>query len=271
MLKMGRLSLSLPFVIKKNMANFKIIIQYDGTRYKGWQRQKTTDNTIQGKLESILLKQFGRTIEIDGSGRTDAGVHAAGQVANFRIPESCMCGQSPEEMCDTLMEMFAQYLPEDIAVSSVRVASERFHSRLNAVKKTYIYRIWNGAYPNVFERKYMVHRREHFDVDAMRRGAEFLLGQHDFAAFCGNAKMKKSTVRNIENIQIERIGEEIRFTYTGNGFLQNMVRIVTGTLVDVGLGVYPPEHVAEILEGKLRSAAGPMMPSQGLILWEVNY
>lgn len=253
------------------MANYKIMIQYDGTRYKGWQRQKSTDNTIQGKLEAVLSRQFGRMIEIDGSGRTDAGVHAAGQVANFRIPESLVPGKTPEQVCWELREMFSQYLPEDIAVLNVREASERFHSRLNAVKKTYIYRIWNADYPNVFERKFMVHRTEDFDLDAMRKGAEYLLGQHDFAAFCGNARMKKSTVRNIHEIQIRRIGEEIRFTYTGNGFLQNMVRIVTGTLVDVGLSVYPPEHVKEILEGKKRSLAGPIMPSQGLTLWEVDY
>lgn len=253
------------------MENYKILIQYDGTRYRGWQRQKSTDNTIQGKLESILSRQFGRTIEIDGSGRTDAGVHAAGQVANFRIPESLAQGKTPEQVCGELKDMFAQYLPEDIAVIDVREASERFHSRLNAVKKTYVYRIWNADYPNVFERKFMVHRTEMFDLDAMEKGAEYLLGQHDFAAFCGNARMKKSTVRNIHEIRIERIGNEIRLTYTGNGFLQNMVRIVTGTLVDVGIGVYPPEHVGEILDGKQRSLAGPMMPPQGLTLWEVVY
>lgn len=253
------------------MSNYKIIIQYDGTRYKGWQRQKSTDNTIQGKLEQILSRQFGKPIEIDGSGRTDAGVHAAGQVANFRIPGSFEQGKTPQQVCRELKDMFAQYLPEDIAVTDVREASERFHSRLNAVKKTYVYRIWNAEYPNVFERKFMVHRTESFDLDAMREGAGYLLGQHNFAAFCGNARMKKSTVRRLDEIQIERIGEEIRFTYTGNGFLQNMVRIVTGTLVDVGIGVYPPEHVGEILEGKQRSLAGPTMPPAGLILWEVVY
>ena len=253
------------------MANYKIIIQYDGTRYKGWQRQKTTDQTIQGKIEAILSRQYGRTIEIDGSGRTDAGVHAHGQVANFRIPEACCEGKTPEEVCEDLKAIFAQYLPEDIAVVDVRVASERFHSRLNVVKKTYVYRIWNAEYPNVFERKYMLHDPQEMDVEVMQAAAEYLLGKHDFAAFCGNAKMKKSTVRTIHEIEIRRIGEEIRFTYTGNGFLQNMIRIVTGTLVDVGTGVYPPEHVAEILEAKVRANAGPTMPTQGLTLWEVVY
>lgn len=253
------------------MANYKIIIQYDGTRYKGWQRQKTTDQTIQGKIESVLSRQFGRMIEIDGSGRTDAGVHARGQVANFRIPDDCTGDASRVEVCEHLMEMFAQYLPEDIAVIQVRPASERFHSRLNAVKKTYCYRIWNVNYPNVFERHFLTPLQEELDLDAMRQAAGHLLGQHDFASFCGNARMKKSTVRNIHEIRIETIGNEIRLTYTGNGFLQNMVRILTGTLVDVGLHKYPPEQIKEILEAKQRSLAGPTMPAQGLTLMEVVY
>lgn len=253
------------------MSNYKMVIQYDGTRYRGWQRQKSTGDTIQGKLETILSRQFGRTIEVDGSGRTDAGVHAAGQVANFRIPDSLAPDKTPDEMCGILSGMFAQYLPEDIAVLSVRTASDRFHARLNAVKKTYVYRIWNAPYPNVFERKFMLHRTEAFDLDAMQRASEYLLGQHDFAAFCGNARMKKSTVRNLYEIRIERIGEEIRFTFTGNGFLQNMVRILTGTLTEAGLGTYQPERVKEILEGKTRSLAGPTMPPEGLTLWKVYY
>ena len=196
------------------MANYKIIIQYDGTRYKGWQRQKTTDQTIQGKIEAILSRQYGRTIEIDGSGRTDAGVHAHGQVANFRLPDACCAGKTPEELCEELRQIFVQYLPEDIAVTEVRAASERFHSRLNVVKKTYVYRIWNADYPNVFERKYMLHDNRPMDVEAMRQAAQYLLGKHDFAAFCGNAKMKKSTVRTIHEIDIRRIGEEIRWIFT---------------------------------------------------------
>ena len=119
------------------MANYKIYIQYDGTRYKGWQRQRTTDQTIQGKIEAILTRRYGCIIEIDGSGRTDAGVHARGQVANFRITEALCDGKAPEDVCDELLALFAEYLPEDIAVTEVRVASERFHSRLNVVKKTY--------------------------------------------------------------------------------------------------------------------------------------
>lgn len=251
------------------MLNYKIKIQYDGTRYKGWQRQKSTDTTIQGKIEAVLQKQFGRAIEIDGSGRTDAGVHAMGQIANFRLHshEADQFGQTPEK----LQLLLNAYLPEDIVVVEARLASERFHSRLNAVEKTYKYRIWNSQIPNVFERKFLCQIEETLDTEAMNSAAKVLLGTHDFAAFCGNAKMKKSTVRSIYEIRIDILGDEICITYRGNGFLQNMVRILTGTLVEVGLGHLSVQDVTDILSSKTRSQAGPMMPANGLILWEVKY
>ena len=253
------------------MANYKIIIQYDGTRYKGWQRQKTTDQTIQGKIEAILSRQYGRTIEIDGSGRTDAGVHAHGQVANFRLSDACCAGKTPEELCEELRQIFVQYLPEDIAVTEVRAASERFHSRLNVVKKTYVYRIWNADYPNVFERKYMLHDNRPMDVEAMRQAAQYLLGKHDFAAFCGNAKMKKSTVRTIYSLDIATMGPELRFTLRGDGFLYNMVRILVGTLLEVGMGRRSPAEIPGILEARNRETAGYTVPAHGLFLMEVEY
>lgn len=251
------------------MINYKIKVQYDGTRYKGWQRQKSTDQTIQGKIEAILAKQFGREIEIDGSGRTDAGVHAYGQVANFRLHEEE--ARSFRADPGKLTRLLNSYLPEDIVVIESRMASERFHSRLNAVEKTYIYRIWNSQIPNVFDRRYMYQIEEPLCIDAMKEAAEKLLGIHDFAAFCGNAKMKKSTVRSIYEIQIQQQGSEIRITYRGNGFLQNMVRILTGTLVEVGLGQKRPDEIPEIIESRQRSQAGAMMPACGLALWEVKY
>lgn len=251
------------------MINYKIRIQYDGTRYKGWQRQKSTDQTIQGKIEAILQKQLGREIEIDGSGRTDAGVHAKGQVANFRLHESeaDAFARNPE----AITALLNTYLPEDIAVVETRIASERFHSRLNAVEKTYMYRIWNSNVPNVFERKYMHQMAEVLDIEAMEYAAEQLLGTHDFASFCGNAKMKKSTVRSIYEIRIEKIGDEVRLIYRGNGFLQNMVRILTGTLIEVGLGKRAGDSMKVLLDSKTRSEAGEMMPACGLTLVEVKY
>lgn len=251
------------------MINYKIKIQYDGSRYKGWQRQKATDLTIQGKIESILQKQFGREIEIDGSGRTDAGVHAKGQVANFRLHEreAALFGAVP----DRLMELMNTYLPEDIAVVEAKAASDRFHSRLNAVEKTYVYRIWNSRIPNVFDRKFVCQVEEPLCVEAMRQAAEHLVGTHDFAAFCGNAKMKKSTVRSVYEIRIEEFGEEVRITCRGNGFLQNMVRILVGTLVETGMGQKAPEEMPQILASCQRSRAGGMMPPAGLTLLEVKY
>ena len=251
------------------MINYRLTIQYDGTRYKGWQRQKSTDQTIQGKIEALLEKQFGRKIEIDGSGRTDAGVHAHAQVANFRLHEEEANGFAREPR--RMQALMNEYLPEDIVVTEVKEASDRFHSRLNAVEKTYIYRIWNSEVPNVFERKYMEQIREPLDIPAMRAAAGWLLGTHDFASFCGNARMKKSTVRTIHEITIHQSGSEVQIRYRGNGFLQNMVRILTGTLVEVGLGKRSPEDMGEILEAKQRSQAGMMMPACGLILWEVRY
>lgn len=251
------------------MINYKIRIQYDGTRYKGWQRQKSTDQTIQGKIEAILQKQFGREIEIDGSGRTDAGVHAKGQVANFRLhkAEADAFERNPE----AITTLLNTYLPEDIAVVETRIASERFHSRLNAVEKTYMYRIWNSDVPNVFERRYMHQMSETLDIEKMKYAAKQLLGTHDFAAFCGNAKMKKSTVRTIYEIRIEKLGDEVRLTYRGNGFLQNMVRILTGTLIEVGLGKRTVDSMQVLLDSKTRSEAGAMMPACGLTLVEVKY
>ena len=249
------------------MANYKMIIQYDGTRYKGWQRQKTTDQTIQGKIEAILSRQYGRTIEIDGSGRTDAGVHAHGQVANFRLPDACCAGKTPEE----LRQIFVQYLPEDIAVTEVRAASERFHSRLNVVKKTYVYRIWNADYPNVFERKYMLHDNRPMDVEAMRQAAQYLLGKHDFAAFCAAGAQVSTTVRTIFDCHVEKQGESVRILVTGDGFLYNMVRILAGTVLEVCAGRLSPGEIPGILRARDRSLAGPTLPPHGLYLDRVFY
>ena len=253
------------------MLNFKIIVQYDGTRYKGWQRQKSADNTIEGKLETLLERQLGVPVEVFGSGRTDAGVHALAQTASFHAPDGCIPGTGGEEKCRAVKQMFDDYLPEDIAVTDVRLASDRFHARLNAKGKKYVYRIWTASHPNVFERKYMAHMTAPLDIETMRAAAAYLTGQHDFAAFCGNARMKKSTIRFVRSINIERIDNEVRFTYTGSGFLQYMVRILTGTLVQVGRGEFPPEHVIEVLESKDRVQAGPTMPAKGLTLVEVYY
>ena len=243
--------------------NYKAILQYEGTRYRGWQTQGNTDNTIQGKLETLLTKMAGEPVEVNGSGRTDAGVHAAGQVISFR----CKTKESPEEICRYMNE----YLPEDIAVLSVEEAAPRFHARLNAVRKTYVYRIWNAPVKNVFRRRFTTWIQKPLDLDAMEQAAALLCGTNDYRAFCSLKKFKKSTVRTIEKIEIGNMGQEIRISYTGDGFLYHMVRILTGTHVEVGLGLRKPEEMTVILEGQDRTKAGRLMPPEGLTLESVEY
>ena len=245
------------------MRNIKLWIQYDGTRYSGWQSQEHTGQTIQGKLTAVLERMTGETVELQGSGRTDAGVHALGQVANFHTKSSLSC--------EKMLCYMNRYLPEDIAVIQVEEAEPRFHSRLNAVRKTYVYRIWNSPIPNVWERKYLYLVEEKLDLEVMQRAAELLCGTHDFRAFCSNKRMKKSTVRTLESIEMEKEGSELRLIFTGNGFLYNMVRILTGTLIEVGLHKKEPEKMTEILESQERERAGFTAPAQGLYLKKVAY
>ena len=245
------------------MKNYKIIVQYDGTRYKGWQVQKSTDATIQGKLQMVLSKLAGHPVEVIGSGRTDAGVHANGQVANFHIEEHF----SKEQ----LMETFWNFLPEDIAVIQIEEVDERFHSRFHAVSKTYSYRIRTSPVADVFERRFVYHYGKTLDVGRMKAAAELLKGTHDFASFCGNKKMKKSTVRTIMDITFAEQDGEIEIRYTGDGFLQNMIRILTGTLIEVGRGERDIESMTAILAAKNREAAGYTAPPQGLRLEKVEY
>ena len=209
------------------MRNIRIDICYDGTRYRGWQRRAGVENTIQGKLEQTLTRILGEPIEISGSGRTDAGAHAMGQVANFH----CNSRMNTDE----ILSQLRRYLPEDIGIYSCREAGERFHARLNAKSKTYRYRIWNSQSPCVFQRRFVSVLPQPLDMAAMEKAAAHLLGEHDFSAFCAAKSKKKSTVRRVDRIKIYREGEEIRFDVTGNGFLYNMVRILVGTLVEVGL------------------------------------
>lgn len=244
------------------MRNLRLDICYDGTRYRGWQRLPGRDDTIQGKLETTLSRILGEQIEISGSGRTDAGVHAQCQVANFHCQSSMGA--------DEILESLRRYLPEDIGICYCKDVSPRFHARLNAKEKTYRYRIWNSVSPCVFQRRYVAQMPEALDVDAMKRAAELLCGEHDFSAFCGNAKMKKSTVRYIRSIEFKRDGEELQIYFTGNGFLHNMVRILVGTLVEVGRGERDVESIPELFGGK-RAEAGFLAPPQGLCLMEVTY
>lgn len=242
--------------------NICLHICYDGTRYKGWQRLPRVDNTIQGKLEQTLSRILGEQIEVSGSGRTDAGTHAAQQVVNFHCES--------EMSCEKILLELRRYLPEDIGIESCEEASPRFHARLNCRSKTYRYRIWNSHRPCVFERRFVYVMPDALDMELMEQAAGYFVGEHDFSAFCANKKMKKSTVRRIEQVTITRSREELVLTFTGDGFLYNMVRIMVGTLIEVGLHKREANSIPKLFGAK-REKAGYLVPAQGLCLMEVNY
>lgn len=244
-------------------ANYKMTIAYDGTRYYGWERQPDNDMTIQGKLESVLTLMTGAPVEVIGAGRTDAGVHAKGMVANVHLNTA----MTPKEIQDYMNG----YLPDDICIREIRKASDRFHSRYNALGKTYCYTCYVGELKPVFNRKYVYIPEQIPDVERMRQAAEYLTGTHDFKSFCHNPKMKKSTVRKVDRIDIVKKGDYLNFTYHGTGFLQYMVRILTGTLLEVGCGKRTPESMEELLEARNRTLAGFTAPAKGLCLMEVDY
>ena len=244
------------------MRNIRLDISYDGTRYQGWQRLGNSDNTIQGKLETALSRILDESIQITGSGRTDAGAHARGQVANFHCESTMSCGE--------ILLRLRRHLPEDIGIDFCQEVHERFHARLNATNKTYSYRIWNSEQPCVFDRRYVYVMPQALDLCAMRAGAQYLTGKHDFSAFCTNSGKKKSTVRTVTAIEITRIGNEIRFEVSGDGFLYNMVRIMVGTLIEVGAGQRDAETISSLFGAK-RSSAGYLPPARGLCLEEVRY
>lgn len=246
------------------MKNYKLIIAYDGTRYFGWEHQPGKD-TIQGKIECVLQRMCDMEDipEVIGAGRTDAGVHAKAMTASVRLSTAL----SPSQIRDYLN----RYLPDDIGIVEVREASERFHARYKAVGKTYSYTCYVGSGKPVFFRRYVSRLDFEPDVEAMTKAAAYLQGEHDFKSFCGNPKMKKSTVRLVDSVTVRRSKNQIYFTFHGTGFLQHMVRIMVGTLLEVGAGRLHPEQMSEILEAKDRRMAGPTAPACGLCLEKVDY
>ena len=244
------------------MRNVRLDICYVGTRYRGWQRLSGTDNTIQYKLETALSRILEEPIEVNASGRTDAGTHAMLQVVNFQC--------NSDMPCEQLLELLRRYLPEDIGIYSCRNVSQRFHARLNAKTKTYRYRVWNAETPCVFQRRYVYVDPRPVDLQLMQDAARIFEGEHDFSAFCANKKMKKSTVRYISSFQVAKVGVEIHFTVTGNGFLYHMVRIMVGTLLAVGRHQRQADEIYNLF-GADRCQAGELIPSCGLCLMEVTY
>lgn len=244
------------------MKNYRLKISYDGTRYSGWERKMDRD-TIQGRLEQVLMRMCDHEINVISAGRTDAGVHAAGMTANVHM--------ETDMTVEEIHGYVNRYLPDDICVMEVSQVSDRFHARYNAKSKTYIYSCYAGANKPVFNRKYVYILDYIPDINNMRRAAEYMTGEHDFASFCTNSSKKKSTVRVVDRIEIIRTGSELQFLFHGNGFLYNMVRIMVGTLLKIGKGELSPEDVNRILESRKRSEAGPTAPAQGLRLESVEY
>ena len=242
--------------------NYKLTIAYDGTRFFGWERQPDRE-TIQGKLESVLEKLNGTSVDVIGAGRTDAGVHARAMVASVRL--------DVKESCEEIRDYMNRYLPDAIAVREVKEAGERFHARYNAIGKTYRYTCFVGDVKPVFDRRYVTMLDYKVDVEKMRQAAAILTGEHDFRSFCGNPRMKKSTVRMVDSITIEQNKDRIHFTFHGTGFLQNMVRILVGTMLEVGRGYWDVDYVQTILDAKDRKLAGPTAPPEGLCLMKVDY
>ncbi len=242
--------------------NYKLTIAYDGTRFFGWERQPDRE-TIQGKLESVLEKLNGKAVDVIGAGRTDAGVHARAMVASVRL--------DVKESCEEIRDYMNRYLPDAIAVREVKEAGDRFHARYNAIGKTYRYTCFVGEVKPVFDRRYVTMLDYSVDVEKMRQAAAILTGEHDFRSFCGNPRMKKSTVRLVDSITIEQNRDRIHFTFHGTGFLQNMVRILVGTLLEVGRGYWEPDYVQTVLDARDRKLAGPTAPPEGLCLMKVDY
>ncbi|TCT12168.1 tRNA pseudouridine38-40 synthase [Natranaerovirga pectinivora] len=245
-----------------NKRNIRLDIIYDGTKYLGWQRLQNSDKTIQGKIEQVLSRMTNEEIEIIGSGRTDAGVHGRGQVANFYT--------FSQKSVENIKEYLNQYLPKDIAITEVTEVGERFHSRYNVTKKTYLYRIWTKDFPPVFEDPYTYWYNKPLDIEKMKEASLLLVGKKDYQSF-SNKKTKKSTVRDIKDITIEITDDELKIYITADGFLYNMVRIIVGTLIEVGEGKTKIQSIKDMLEAKERANAGERAPAKGLSLYKVYY
>lgn len=239
-----------------------MVVAYDGTNYCGWQIQPN-GITIQGVLNQCLSDLLGEKIEVMGASRTDAGVHALGNVCvfdtNTRIPG------------EKISYALNQSLPEDIRIQLSEEVEPDFHPRYTDSEKTYEYRILNRTFPVPTERLYSYFYHYRLDEKKMREATSYLIGRHDFASFCGSGAQVRSTIRTITSATVERDGDIITIRISGTGFLYNMVRIIAGTLIEIGNGQYPPERMKSIVEACDRSAAGPTAPACGLTLIGIRY
>lgn len=244
------------------MRNIKLIIEYDGKDFNGWQKQPNKLN-IQGEIERAIESITGEKVELNASGRTDAGVHALGQVANFKTESKIP------------IEKFAiainSQVKDSIRIINAEEVEENFHSRYNCKQKTYRYIVNNSTYGSSVYRNLEYHMPVKLNFEKMEKAVKYFEGEHDFKAFKSSGTSSKSSIRTIYKAIVKKEGDRIIIELTGNGFLYNMVRIISGTLVDVGLGKIAPNSIPEIIKGKDRTKAGKTLPPQGLYLVEVNY
>lgn len=240
----------------------KMIIEYDGTNFFGWQRQSKS-RSVQGDIERVLTKIFKRKIQIDGAGRTDAGVHAYGQVATFKsaIPMPL----------ENLKRALNNFLSEDIRILTLSFESEAFHARYSAKGKTYIYKVLNALERDVFTSHYAYHYPYEIKEELILEAISYLIGEHDFTSFMASGSSAQNPVRIIYDITLNKDGDNLELTYTGNGFLYKMVRIITGYLLEVGQGKILPQKTLELFENPTRKYTTKIAPAEGLYLNEVYY
>ena len=246
--------------------NYKMILQYDGTRYNGWQKQGNTDNTIQGKLETLLSRIAGEPVEIHGAGRTDAGVHARRFALSF-----CYTGKVPMQK---IVPALNAHLPPDIRAVDIRSVPDGFHARYAAHAKTYRYYILNARVDDPFTYDTCHRVGAALNLAAMQAAAAQFIGTHDFSALCASgssAAAHGDTVRTITDCTVVQNGDLFTISVTADGYLYNMVRILAGTLADVGLGKRTPESIPALLESGDRRRAGSTLPAKGLFLEKVDY
>ncbi|WP_366922774.1 tRNA pseudouridine(38-40) synthase TruA [Metallumcola ferriviriculae] len=245
------------------MNNYRLTIQYDGGRYKGWQRLGNGENTIQGKIENVLSELAATKIEVIGGITTDAGVHALAQTANFKISKKLT------EL--EIKSYLNKYLPQDISIKEVVLVPESFHARYNAKDITYLYKIWNKEYTNPFMRKYSMHVEKPLNITIMKKACPYFIGEHDFTAFSKAKSKKKSMVRKINSIDIKENAGFMQVRVRANGFLYNMVRRIVGTLIEVGLNEVEGKDIPSIINSRERNQAGSIADACGLYLEKIEY
>ena len=245
------------------VSRIKLTIAYDGTAYHGWQKQKSGEATVQAAVECAIEKILGAPVEITGASRTDAGVHALGQVAHFDADSNI----PPERFRDAINGV----LPPDVRIMKSEPAPDYFNARFDAVRKTYRYSVSTAELENPLERLYAHHYLGKMDAEPMKSAARHLLGRHDFISFAKEADREKNSVREIYRADVLEDGDRILFEIEGNGFLYNMVRAIAGTLLEVGGGRRKPEWVRDVIAARDRCAAGPTLPAKGLCLMEIKY